>query len=373
MASRNGKPFFRAELVGSLLRPKHLLDARERHARAEISDKELWDIENAAIADAIRLQERLGFEVVTDGEFRRSVWWYDFIHALKGIEIREPDKRVGFSGVGSGEWEYFPKTVLTVGKLGRTRDIMGPEYKALAERTSKTGKVTIPSPSRIHFHGGRGSISREAYPDIEEFWADIVQIYRDEISTLEAAGCRYIQIDDPILTYFLDDRLRDSVLQFGENPDKLVLKYIEVLNGCIARRRPDTNVGIHLCRGNSRSTWMAQGSYERIAEPIFEGLQVDSYFLEYDDPRSGGFEPLRFLAKGKVAVLGLVTTKRPQLESPDDVKRRLDAAREFVDDDFLALSPQCGFASNVEGNVISEDDQMRKLQLVISLAGDVWG
>lgn len=373
MGMRNGKPFFRAELVGSLLRPQHLLDARDRLARGEITRAALWQIENAAIADATKLQENAGFEVVTDGEFRRNIWWYDFIHALKGIEIREPDKRAGFSGVGGGQWEYFPKTVRTVGRIGRAGDIMAPEYAELAKRTTKTGKVTIPSPSRIHFHGGRASVSKEAYPDIEQFWSDIIKVYQDEIAALEAAGCRDIQIDDPMLTYFLDDRLRESVREIGEDPDRLILKYVEVLNGCVAKRRKDTVIGVHLCRGNSRSTWMAQGSYERIAEDVFGRLDVDTYFLEYDDPRSGGFEPLRYLPEGKVAVLGLITTKHARLESPDEIKRRLDSARKFVADENMAISPQCGFASNVEGNIITPDDQKRKLELVVATARDVWG
>ena len=260
--------------------------------------------------------------MVTDGEFRRSVWWFDFINALQGIEIREPDKRSGFSGVGAGAWEYYPKTVQTTGKVGRAGGIMVDEYKALASVTSKTGKVTMPSPSRIHFHGGRSSVSKTVYPDIDQFWADIIEVYQREIAALEAAGCRYVQVDDPMLTYFLDERLRENVRKIGEDPDELINKYVSVLNGCVARRRPDTTIGIHLCRGNSRSTWVAEGSYERIAEAVFGGLNVDAFFLEYDDPRSGGFEPLRFLRKGKVAVLGLITTKRPELESRDDLKRR---------------------------------------------------
>ena len=373
MGSRNGKPFFRAELVGSLLRPQRLLDARDQFGRQELSRAQLWEIENRAIAEAVKFQEDLGFLVVTDGEFRRSVWWFDFINALQGIEIREPDKRSGFSGVGAGAWEYYPKTVQTTGKVGRAGDIMVDEYKALASVTSKTGKVTMPSPSRIHFHGGRSSVSKTVYPDIDQFWADIIEVYQREIAALEAAGCRYVQVDDPMLTYFLDERLRENVRKIGEDPDELINKYVSVLNGCVARRRPDTTIGIHLCRGNSRSTWVAEGSYERIAEAVFGGLNVDAFFLEYDDPRSGGFEPLRFLRKGKVAVLGLITTKRPELESRDDLKRRVEAARAFVADADLALSPQCGFASNVEGNVITYDDQRRKLELVVSLAQETWG
>ena len=373
MGLRDGKPFFRAELVGSLLRPQGLLEARDHFARGLINRTDLWKIENEAIADAVRLQEQIGFEVVTDGEYRRNIWWYDFIHSLQGIEIREPDRRQGFSGVGSGQWEYFPKAVRTVGKIGRAGDIMAPEYKELAARTAKTGKVTIPSPSRIHFHGGRASVSQTAYPDMETFWADIVKVYQEEIAALEAAGCRYVQIDDPMLTYFLDERLRATVRDIGEDPDKLISTYVAVLNGCVSKRRKETTIGIHLCRGNSRSTWMAEGSYERIAEAVFGCLDVDVYFLEYDDPRSGGFEPLRFLPKGKVAVLGLISTKHARLESGDDLKRRLDLARKYLADADMALSPQCGFASNVEGNVISAADQRRKLELVVATARDYWG
>jgi 5-methyltetrahydropteroyltriglutamate--homocysteine methyltransferase len=208
---------------------------------------------------------------------------------------------------------------------------------------------------------------------MEEFWADVVEIYRGEIAALEAAGCRYVQIDDPMLTYFLDERLRANVCEIGEDPDRLIRKYVEVLNACVSKRRSDTAVGVHLCRGNSRSTWMAEGSYERIAETVFGGLDFDAFFLEYDDPRSGGFEPLRFLPKGKIAVLGLITTKRPDLERRDEIERRIDAAARFVSRTDLAISPQCGFASNVEGNIITFDDQVRKLELVVSTAREVWG
>lgn len=373
MGTRNGKPFFRADQVGSLLRPERLLTARDRFDRGDIDRDALWAAENDAIEEAVRLQEAAGFDIVTDGEFRRSVWWYDFVNALDGIEITEPDRRSGFSGVGAGEWEYFPKTVRTVGPLGRSQDIAAPEYAALAAMTDRTAKITIPSPSRLHFHGGRAAVDPAVYPEMAAFWADVVRVYREEIAALEAAGCRYIQMDDPILTYFLDDRLRENVRGIGEDPDTLIDTYVDVLNDCVSERRPDTAVGIHLCRGNSRSTWVADGPYDRIAETVFGRLDIDLFFLEYDDPRSGGFEPLRHLPRGKVAVLGLITTKRPELEDPDAVKRRIDDAARFVDPDDIALSPQCGFASNVEGNLVTVEDEKRKLALVVDIAQSVWG
>lgn len=371
MGIHKGKPFFRAEQVGSLLRPASLLEARARFETGEIDRDALWEAENDAIAAAVKLQEDAGFEVVTDGEFRRTNWWFDFVNALDGVEVVDADERSGFSNTGAQQ--YYPKTVRTVGPVRRRGDILAPEYSALAERTSRTGKVTIPSPSRMHFHGGRAAVDASVYPDMEDFWADVIGVYQEEIAALEAAGCRYIQIDDPVMSYFLDERLRENVRDIGEDPDRLIEKYVDVVNGCIAARRPDTAVGIHLCRGNARSAWVAAGGYEPIAEATLAGLDVDSFFLEYDDPRSGGFEPLRFVPKGKVVVLGLITTKFPELEDPDELKKRIEAAHEYIDYDDMAISPQCGFASTVEGNIITVDDEIRKLELVVSVARDVFG
>ncbi len=372
MATRNGKPFFRADQVGSLLRPERLQQAREKAASGGISPAELTAVENDCIREAAKTQEAVGLEVITDGEFRRSVWWYEFIEAIQGIKITEPDKKAAFAG-GDEDWEYLPKTVQTVSKIGRAGDIMRPEFEVLRDATSKTPKITIPSPSRAHFHGGRAAVSQDVYPDMEAFWADIITVYQEEIASLEAAGCSYIQLDDPVLTYFLDERLRDNVRDIGEDPDDLLPKYIEVINGCIAKRSPGTTVGIHLCRGNSRSKWVSTGPYDPIADVIYPNLNIDAYFLEYDDERSGGFGPLSLMPDDKVVVLGLITTKTGQMESLDDLKRRVDDAAQYVAMDNLAISPQCGFASEVGGNIITFDDQQRKLDLVVRAADDIWG
>jgi len=368
----NGRTVFRADHVGSLLRPVRLHEARAEFERGEVSREDLRAVEDECITEAAKLQEDVGLHVVTDGEFRRSVWWYEFIDALDGIDIAEPDKGAAFSG-GNEEWEYLPKTVRTVGKIGRPGEIMLPEFTLLRAATKETPKITIPSPSRIHFHGGRAAVDKSVYPDMEEFWADIASVYQQEIASLEAAGCTYIQIDDPVLTYFLDDRLRANVRDIGEDPDALLTKYVDVINRCIAQRKPDTQIGVHLCRGNSRSKWVAAGPYEPIAETIFPHLNVDTYLLEYDDERSGGFEPLRFMPDDKVVVLGLVTTKTGQMEDLDTLKRRVDEAAKFQPVGSLAISPQCGFASEVGGNIITLQDEINKLRLVVQAADEIWG
>ena len=372
MGTRNGKPFFRADQVGSLLRPARLQEARAQAASGQISRETLTEIENDCIRESAKAQEAVGLEVITDGEFRRSVWWYEFIDAINGIEITDPDAKAAFAG-GDEEWEYLPKTVQTVGKIGRSGDIMRPEFDVLRDATSKTPKVTIPSPSRAHFHGGRAAVSKDVYPDMEDFWADIAAVYQAEIASLEAAGCTYIQMDDPVLTYFLDEHLRNNVRDIGEDPDTLLPKYVEVINACIGKRSPGTTVGIHLCRGNSRSKWIASGPYDPIADVIYPNLDIDAYFLEYDDERSGGFGPLTHMPDDKVVVLGLITTKTGELEEMDDLKRRVDDAAQYVAMENLAISPQCGFASEVGGNIITFDDQQRKLDLVVRAADEIWG
>jgi 5-methyltetrahydropteroyltriglutamate--homocysteine methyltransferase len=251
--------------------------------------------------------------------------------------------------------------------------ITAPDFSFLNSVTTRTAKVTLPSPTRLHFHGGRAAVSKQAYPDIEEFFADLAKVYRAEIAALEAAGCRYIQIDDPLMTYFISERMRAEVVAAGDDPDARLRRYVDLTNTCIAGRRADTAIGIHVCRGNSRSGWIAEGGYERIAESVLGGLKVDHFLLEYDDERSGDFEPLRHVPRGVRVVLGLVTTKRGQLESADDLMRRIDSASKLVPLEDLAISPQCGFASTVEGNIITADDQWRKLARVVEVAQRVWG
>lgn len=358
---------YRADTVGSLLRPDYLLAARQDFAEGRVTASALRAAENKAIGDVVALQESLGFRIVTDGEFRRENWWIDFIGRLQGVQITPGSAATTF------DKSYVPMQVRTVGKLRLAAPVVVADYQLLASVARQAAKVTMPSPTRIHFHGGRSGVSEQAYPDIAEFFADIAEIYRGEIARLEDAGCRYIQIDDPLLTYFLSPRLRAEIEAEGDQPDRRLGQYIDLLNGCIAARRDTTTIGIHLCRGNARSEWIAEGGYDGIAEQCFGALAVDRYLLEFDDARSGSFAPLRFMPKNKDVVLGLITTKTPALENKDVIKRRLDEAARFVDLERLAISPQCGFASVVEGNKITATDQSAKLNLVVEIAREVWG
>jgi 5-methyltetrahydropteroyltriglutamate--homocysteine methyltransferase len=371
--SAAAKPFFRADHVGSLLRPPALLRARGQWKAGTIGREELRSVEDEAIAEVVRLQESVGLRAISDGEFRRENWWIDFIGQIGGIEISAPDTHAGFRKDGSTPSGYLPKQVRTVGEVCRPRDMMADDYLFLRSRTRLTPKITIPSPTRIHFHGGRASVDVNIYPDMAAFWRDVAALYRAEIASLERLGCSYIQLDDPVLTYFLDDRLRENVRAIGEDPDQLIHVYARAINDCIAGRRPSTCLAIHLCRGNARSAWIAQGSYDRLAEALFPTVGADVWFLEYDDERSGSFEPLRFMPTDRKVVLGLITSKRGTLEDRDEVRRRIDAAARFVALDNLGLSPQCGFASLDEGNLITSEEQERKLRLVVELASDVWG
>ena len=381
------KPFFRADQVGSLLRPPELIRARAQFKNGEITHAALRSAEDASIRHIVIEQERIGFNVVVDGEFRRENWWIDFVAGLSGVEIRDGDPGQAFVAPSVADdhghdhshdehdhgWQYVPKNVLTTGKVHATAPITAPDFSYLNSVTTRAAKVTLPSPTRLHFHGGRAAVSAQAYPDIEEFFADLAQVYRTEIAALEAAGCRYIQIDDPLMTYFISQRMRAEVVAAGDDPDARLRRYVNLTNECIAGRRPDTAIGIHVCRGNSRSGWIAEGGYERIAESVLGGLKVDHFLLEYDDERSGDFEPLRHVPHGVRVVLGLVTTKRGQLESADDLMRRIDSASKLIPLDDLAISPQCGFASTVEGNIITPDAQWRKLARVVEVAQRVWG
>ncbi|MFT8243549.1 5-methyltetrahydropteroyltriglutamate--homocysteine S-methyltransferase [Roseomonas sp. BN140053] len=380
-------PMPRADTVGSLLRPAVLHQARHRFAAGEIDAAALRQVEDAAIREVVRLQEEVGLPVVTDGEFRRENWWIDFVSRLRGVEIRDGASPSAGSGPATDEHGhdhdhghdhghaqgYVPKQVLTVSRIGADGPVTVADYAFLAAATDRLAKVTLPSPTRLHFHGGRGAVSRDAYPDIEEFFAEVAALYRREIAALEAAGCRYIQIDDPILAYFLSPRMRDGVRAEGDDPDARLRRYVRLVNDCIRDRAPDTRVGIHICRGNARSLALSEGPYDGLAEACFGELAADRFLLEYDDPRSGGFEPLRLIPRGKEVVLGLVTTKHPGLESKDALKRRIDEAARFLDPEQMAISPQCGFASVVEGNAIGPADQLAKLRLVVETAREVWG
>jgi len=368
------RPFFRADHVGSLLRPPALHAARARFAMGEIDRAALAAVEDDAIRDAVRMQEDAGLPIVTDGEFRRAVWWGDFIFRIAGTALGGPDDSAAFKAAGGADPGYAPKIVLTKAKLARTAPIVEGDYRCIAAAATRAlPKVTIPSPSRIHFHGGRDAVDRAAYPDLDAFWADIVRIYRDEIAALEALGCRYIQIDDPVMSYFLQEPMRAKLRARGEDPDETLALYVHVINGMIAARRPDTNVAIHICRGNARNAWAAAGGYGAIAEIIFPHLDVDSYLLEYDDDRSGDFVPLTLIPRDKKVVLGLITTKHGELETLDDLRRRLDDAGRHFPLENAAVSPQCGFASTVEGNDIAVANQEAKLRLVVELARRTWG
>ncbi len=382
------KPFYRADQVGSLLRPASLVAARSQHQSGAIGKAALRQIEDAAITGIVRRQEQCGFEVVVDGEFRRENWWIDFVQGLTGVEIQEGSAAQAFvapeqAGPGHAAdhdhdhdhdhgWKYVPKNVVTNGRVSAPAPIAAPDFTFLQSATQRAAKVTLPSPTRLHFHGGRAAVSTAVYPDIEVFFADVVKVYRAEIAALEAAGCRYIQIDDPLMTYFISDRMRAEVVAAGDKPEARLKRYVELTNDCIAARGPGTAIGIHVCRGNSKSGWIAEGGDERIAEAVLGGLKVDHFLLEYDDERSGDFAPLRHVPRGVKVVLGLVTTKFGKLEDTRDLLRRVDEAARLVPLEDLAISPQCGFASTVEGNIITEEDQWRKLAKVVEVANTVW-
>jgi len=365
------KRFFRADHVGSLLRPPALLAARERFARGAIDGTLLRAEENRSIAEIVAQQEATGLPIVTDGEFRRDNWWIDFIGSLDGIRIGDDAGNPAFTS--TAQVQYRPKNVTTIGKIGRAQPMLAGEYRHLASLAHVAAKVTLPSPSRINVHGGRSAVSREVYPDLEEFYADVARVYRREIAALEDAGCRYIQIDDPVTSYFIDEKMRAQIAAAGDDPDVLLARFVRLVNDCIAARHADTTVAVHVCRGNARSAWMAAGGYERIADAVLAGLDVDHFLLEYDDERSGDFAPLRAIPRGKRVVLGLVTTKHGALEDRALLRRRVEEAARYIPLEDLALSPQCGFASTHEGNLISPDQQWAKLRLVVDVAREIWG
>ncbi|MDX1437082.1 MAG: 5-methyltetrahydropteroyltriglutamate--homocysteine S-methyltransferase [Anaerolineales bacterium] len=364
-------PPFRADHVGSLLRPQFLLEARGRRANGEIGKEELREVEDEAIREVVKKEEAVGLQSVTDGEFRRTFFHVDFLERLEGVETRGGID-VKFH-TKEGEINFAPPRLVVTGKLRHNEDIQLADYEFLRSSTSRTPKVTIPSPTMVHFRGGRAGIDIEAYPEMDEFFEDLAQCYRDEIQSLYDAGCRYIQMDDTNLAYLCDPQIRAGIRERGDDPDDLPRAYAELINAVVDDRPEDLTIGVHMCRGNFRSAWVAEGGYEPVAEVLFNQMNVDAFFLEYDDERSGDFAPLRFMPDDKTAVLGLVTTKVAALESKDDLKRRIDEAAQYMSADQMCLSPQCGFSSTVDGNQISEDDQWAKLNLVIETAQEVWG
>jgi 5-methyltetrahydropteroyltriglutamate--homocysteine methyltransferase len=365
------KPPFRADHVGSLLRPKTLLDARDRHEKGEIDDAALRAIEDASIRDAVKLQEDVGLEAITDGEHRRTLFHIDFMEKLDGITISD-GKLVSFHSHDE-KLEFAPPTIGIGGKLRHRESIQGADFDYLKSQTSKTAKVCIPSPSMAHFRVGRRGIPTDIYPDIEEFFDDLATAYRAEIADLAARGCRYVQLDDTNLAYLCDPAVREQVVAMGEDPDELPHTYAKLINDSIKDRPDDMVAAIHLCRGNFKSAWVAEGGYDPVADSIFNEIAVDGFFLEYENERSGGFEPLRFVPKGKTVVLGIVSSKLADMESKDFIKGRIDEAAKYLDLDQMALSPQCGFSSTVHGNQITVDDQIGKLRLCVETAQDVWG
>jgi 5-methyltetrahydropteroyltriglutamate--homocysteine methyltransferase len=370
--SRQALPPFRADHVGSLLRPPELKAMRERWHTGRVSASELRAKEDACIREVVGLQEALGLQTVTDGEFRRESFHHDFLLKIEGVEFRT---RIGAETESAARSAHrAPFVAYVTRKLARPPVGMEVEnFRFLASITRATPKITMPSPTMTHFRGGRAAISREVYPDLAEFFTDLARLYREEIAALGAAGCRYVQLDDTNLAYLCDERMREGVRELGEDPRELPHTYAALINDAIRGRPSGMAVCVHLCRGNSRSQWFASGGYDPIAEVLFNQLEVDGFFLEYDDERSGDFTPLRFVPEGKKVVLGLVTTKRGALEAPDLLKRRIDEASRYVPLDQLCLSPQCGFSSNAAGNLISIDEQRAKLALVVEVARAVWG
>ena len=373
MAARTTPPF-RADHVGSLLRPTELLRAREDATAGRITVDELRAVEDDAIRDAVRMQRDAGLRAVTDGEFRRTSWHMDFIYALDGISTADDKVKVSFHNE-DGDIEFMAAALHVDGKVGVSETIFGDAFSFLAGcADGAVPKLTIPSPSMVHYRGGRAAIDERVYPDLDAFWRDLTAAYREEVRRLGELGCTYLQLDDTSLAYLNDPEQRRYVASIGGDPDAQHLEYIRHINEALEGRPDGLTVTTHMCRGNFRSSWVAEGGYEHVAEALFHELEVDGYFMEWDDERSGGFEPLRLLPSGaKQVVLGLVTTKRGALESKDDLKRRIDEASRYVSLDQLCLSPQCGFSSTVEGNALSHDEQAAKLALIVEVADEVWG
>jgi 5-methyltetrahydropteroyltriglutamate--homocysteine methyltransferase len=374
MTARTAPPF-RADHVGSFLRPKFLLDAREKKARGEISPEQLREVEDKAIAEIVKFQHDVGLQSITDGEFRRTYFHIDFLEQLGGVQcdapmtIRKPD----------GSEELAPPVMRVTGPVRHAKDIQRADFEYLRDQVlglapGATPKVTIPSPTMLHFRGGRAGISREAYPELDpDFYDDVAHAYGDELKSLYDSGCRYVQMDDTNMAYLCDEKMREAARQRGDDPNELPHRYARFINKVVARKPAGMTLAMHLCRGNFKSTHAAAGNYEPVAEALLAEMDLDAYFMEYDDDRSGDFRPLRHLPKGKTVVLGLVTTKFDQMESKDSLKRRIDEASKYAPIEQLCLSPQCGFSSTVHGNNIAVAAQRAKLALVVETAREVWG
>lgn len=363
-------PPFRADHVGSFLRPPEVLEARERFKKNEISADELRATEDSAIAQMVERVESIGMKAITDGEFRREYFHLDFLQQLDGVTVKG---HIAASSDAREKVGFTPPTLSVTGKLRHVRNVQVDDFTFLKSITKQTPKVCIPSPTMVHFRGGRAAIDIESYPELDPFFDDLAQCYRDEIKALYEAGCRYIQLDDTNLAYLCDQKMRAAAAERGDDPNELPRTYAALINSVIDNRPDDLTVGIHLCRGNFRSTWFAEGGYEPVAEVLFNDLNVDAYFLEYDDERSGDFTPLRFVPADKTVVLGLVSSKLSQMESQADLIRRINEAARYMPLENICLSPQCGFSSTVQGNEITPEVQWDKLKLVINTAHEVWG
>ncbi len=361
------RPPFRADHVGSLLRPAELQQAWARAARGEIDRAALRTVEDQSIRGAIALQESVGLQSITDGEFRRDWWHIDFLRGFDGVETSTQSFGVKFEGA-----DEQPPLMKVTGKIRRTKPSMLDHFTFLKSVTTRTAKFCLPSPVMLHARGDRPTL-QATYPDLGEFWADLTAAYREEIRALCQAGCTYLQIDDTTVAMMCDPKVRAQVKKLGDDPDRLPATYADVVNAVLRDVPRDVTVAIHTCRGNFKSTWMASGGYDPVAETVFTRLNVNAFFLEYDTDRAGGFEPLRFVPKGKTVVLGLISSKVPELERKDDLKRRIETAAKYVPLENLCLSPQCGFSSTHHGNKITVDDQRRKLGLALEVARDVWG
>ena len=362
----------RYDHVGSFLRPKFLLEARARAAKGDITPAQLRLVEDKAITEIVKFQEDVGLKSITDGEFRRTYFHTDFLAQLGGVEVgipftvKRPD----------GSEELAPPVMKVVAKVRHAKDIQLADFNYLKSQVTAghTTKVTLPSPTMLHFRGGRAGISKQHYPELEpDFYQDVANAYGDELRSLSGAGCTYVQMDDTNLAYLCDEKMREAARGRGDDPDELPHRYAKFINLVVAQKPAGMTLAMHLCRGNFKSTHAASGNYEPVAEALLKEMNLDAYFMEYDDDRSGDFKPLRYLPKGKTVVLGLVTTKFGALESKDDLKRRIDEAARYAPIDQLALSPQCGFSSTVHGNDIAVEAQRAKLRLVIETAQEVWG
>jgi 5-methyltetrahydropteroyltriglutamate--homocysteine methyltransferase len=370
----NDLPPFRADHVGSLLRPERLLTARADHAAGRVSAEELRAVEDDAIRDVVAMQSRVGLRSATDGEFRRSSWHMDFIYRLGGIGTSDDSIKVRFQNP-SGVIEFTTAALHVDGPVRLRETIFGDDFTFLRSVAGEgvTSKLTIPSPSMVHYRGGPAALDPAVYPDEDQFWADLSEAYAQQVAAVAELGCRYLQLDDTSLAYLNDPDQRAQLAARGDDAEHQHLRYIRQINAALAGRPPGLRVTTHMCRGNFRSSWAAEGGYDFVAEALFSDLAVDGFFLEYDDARSGSFAPLRFVPPGKQVVLGLITTKRGALESKDDIKRRIDEAAKYVPLEQLCLSPQCGFSSTVDGNALSYDEQVAKLALIVETAAEVWG